>query len=873
MRRAFLALTALTTVAGCADRPTPGAPPPGVPRELATSRARYLSDVRYELRFEVPASRAEPIRGEARIRFGWTGRGRLVLDFAADSGAVEGLEANGELLDIQPVNEHLVVPRAARRRGQNSIRITFRAGDGSLNRSDDFLYALFVPDRARWAFPAFDQPDVKARFALTLDVPAAWTAVANGAEVEVSGHARPGEGERAVYRFAETEPIPTYLFSFAAGRFSVEEAERDGRRMRLYHRETDRSKVARNRQAIFDLHAAALAWLEDYTGIPYPFGKFDFVAIPSFQYGGMEHPGAIFYRAPSLFLDESATQGQRLGRASVIAHETAHMWFGNLVTMRWFDDVWMKEVFANFMAAKIVHPSFPELDHELRFLLAHYPAAYAVDRTEGANPIRQPLENLDEAGTLYGAIIYQKAPVVMRQLELLVGESALRDGLREYLDAHRFGNASWPDLVEVLDRRSALDLAAWSEAWVEEPGRPTVETLVESLGAASRVTFRQSDPRGRGLRWAQALRPWAGGPAGAGFAAPLRLESAEATATLDGAHRAILPNGDGVGYGLFRLTDASRAWLLDHLYEVEPVVPRAVAWLTMWDDLLEGGATPRRWLDMAHAAVAAESDELLLAHMLGDMGDAYWRFLDQAERAEVAPAVEGLLWRRMESAGRVSEKASLFGAYRALALSEEAIARLRRIWERGGGIRGLPLSESDLTGLAQDHALRTPDEAESILERQAARIEDPDRRARFEFVRPALAADPEVRRAFFATLADPANREREPWVLDALSFLNHPLRAADALPDLGAALDLLEEVQRTGDIFFPKRWLDAALSGHASPAAASTIRRFLADRPDLPPRLRGKLLQSSDPVFRAERLKHPESAERARASTGGASRD
>ena len=109
------------------------------------------------------------------------------------------------------------------------------------------------------------------------------------------------------------------------------------------------------------------------------------------------------------------------------------MWFGDLVTMNWFDDVWMKEVFANFMAAKIVNPSFPEVDHDLRFLMANHPAAYGVDRTAGANPIRQPLENLREAGTLYGAIIYQKAPIVMRQLEARVGEDTFRDGLREYL--------------------------------------------------------------------------------------------------------------------------------------------------------------------------------------------------------------------------------------------------------------------------------------------------------------------------------------------------------------------------------------------------------------------------------------------------------
>ena len=244
----------------------------------------------------------------------------------------------------------------------------------------------------------------------------------------------------------------------------------------MLHRETDAAKVARNREAIFDLHASALDWLERYTGIPYPFGKFDFLLVPSFQFGGMEHPGSIFYNASSLLLDPSATTNQKLGRASLIAHETAHMWFGDLVTMRWFDDVWMKEVFANFMAAKIVNPSFPEINHELRFLYAHYPAAYDVDRTAGTNAIRQRLDNLNEAGTLYGAIIYQKAPIVMRQLEMIVTPDGLRDGLREYLKQHAFANASWPDLIALLDRRTPEDLAAWSRAWVEEAGRPTIAT-------------------------------------------------------------------------------------------------------------------------------------------------------------------------------------------------------------------------------------------------------------------------------------------------------------------------------------------------------------------------------------------------------------
>ncbi len=358
------------------------------------------------------------------------------------------------------------MPAASLETGPNAVRVGFNAGEASLNRHADFLYALFVPARARLAIPCFDQPDLKGRWSVTLEHPASWQSAANGAELK-----RTTVGTRSAVQFAETQPLPTYLVAFVAGDFKVESAVRGGRSFRMFHRETDAAKVARNRDAIFDLHARALEFLEAYTTIPYPFDKFDFVLIPAFQFGGMEHAGKILYNASGLLLDESATQNQMLGRASVIAHETSHMWFGDLVTMKWFDDVWMKEVFANFMAAKIVNPSFPAVNHDLRFLLAHYPSAYEVDRTAGANPIRQPLENLNEAGSLYGAIIYQKAPVIMRHLEALLGEDSFRDGLREYLKTFAFKNATWNNLIAILDARTpvgsrrrgaGLGRAAWA---------------------------------------------------------------------------------------------------------------------------------------------------------------------------------------------------------------------------------------------------------------------------------------------------------------------------------------------------------------------------------------------------------------------------
>ena len=326
----------------------------GIPETLATERAAGIRALRYELSFRIPESKTEPLHGTETVRFDLRAPQQVVLDFEQKRERILSVTTGDKAVAFSFVDGHIVVPAIATKAGENAISIEFLAGDESLNRNDEFLYTLFVPARAHYAFPCFDQPNLKARYSLTLDIPAAWQVVANGAET-----ARETANGRAVVRFAETQPLPTYLFAFAAGKFQIETAERNGRTFRMFHRETDAAKVARNRDAIFDLHARALAWLEEYTAIPYPCGKFDFVLIPSFQFGGMEHAGAIFYNASGLMLDDSATQNQLLGRASVISHETSHMWFGDLVTMRWFNDVWMKEVFANFMAAKIVNPSFP----------------------------------------------------------------------------------------------------------------------------------------------------------------------------------------------------------------------------------------------------------------------------------------------------------------------------------------------------------------------------------------------------------------------------------------------------------------------------------------------------------------------------------
>ena len=819
---------------------------------LARARASAIRDVRYDVVLRIPGDRVRPVEGRVVVRFTLRAPTDVVLDFAQAAERVRAVRSGDREVPFTARNGHIVVAADVTRAGENAIAVEFVAGDEALNRGEDFLYTLFVPSRAQLAFPCFDQPDLKARYTLTLTLPASWQVAANAAE---SAEPRAEEPGTVTRRFAETKPLPTYLFAFAAGRFSVETATRNGREMRMLHRETDAAKVARNKEQIFDLHATALAWLEDYTGIPYPFGKFDFVLIPSFQFGGMEHAGAILYNAAGLMLDASATQNQLLGRASVIAHESAHMWFGDLVTMRWFNDVWTKEVFANFMAAKIVNPSFPQVNHELRFLLDHYPSAYQVDRTAGTNAVRQTLGNLNDAGQMYGPIIYDKAPVVMRQLELMVGESAFREGMREYLRRFAYGNATWPELVRILDARTPRDLASWSRAWVDERGRPEFVTAVrlDASGRVSDLTLTQRDPLARGIVWPQRLQVTLGY---GGSAKDLTVDVATPAHGNQGGRRPrraalhpaerrrarlrLLPAGrpqppvpGGAHRGRGRSADARQR--VGHAVGQHAGAPRA----------------PDALFAAAVRALGRETDEQNAQRVLTYAVRAYWRYLTPPQRAARIPAFEAALRAGLARAATQSQKAAWFNAFRDVVASAEGTAWLERVWRRQEQVPGLTLAEQDEIVMAFELAVREVPGWQKILAAQLERTENPDRKARFAFVMPALSADAGERERAFERFAALENRRREAWVLESLQYLNHPLRSAHAVRFVPRALEMLREIQQTGDIFFPTRWTESSLWGHQSPEVAAIVRAFLARNRTYPTRLRWTVLSAADDLFRS----------------------
>lgn len=832
-------------------------PEAGVPYTLARYRSTILTDIRYELAFHLPAEKEMPVQGEERLLFHLAhGAGEpLLLDFRAPAGALRWARINGKTKQLSITNEHLALPADLLHSGADTVELGFTAGNAALNRNPDFLYTLLVPDRARTLFPCWDQPDLKAVFTLTLTAPAGWTVMGNAPLQDSTAM-----GDSCRYRFVASDRIPTYLFSFVAGRWSSITRTVDGRPMRLLYRETDSSKLRLSLDSIFRIEGQALHFMRDYTGIAYPFKKLDIVAVPDFQFGGMEHVGAILFKASSLFLDSGATREQFIGRSNLLSHETAHMWFGDLVTMTWFNDVWMKEVFANFMADKISNVTLPDGNYDLKFLVDHYPAAYSVDRTAGANPIRQQLDNLQDAGSLYGNIIYNKAPIVMRQLELLVGAGAFQQGLRDYLHEHLYGNAGWPDLLQALQKYTKVDLAAWNAVWVDGTGRPVLS--FETPGGRSGIRDYRIAQRGedgsRG-RWPQVFTLALVYPHRIDtFTVNMNARSVSVLAAMRKPGRqAIIANANGYAYGLFEVRNGfnTARWLLDSGMTRLGPVTRAAQYINFYENMLDGKAnTPGQLLEFDRLALTHEPEELNLNVLLDQVSSIFWRFLTPAERIAIAPGLEADLWQTMLRVPAGNEKKLLFRTYSNIVLSGEGEDRLYGIWKDARPPAGVKLSEDDYTGLAAALALRVYPGYMDILQEQGGRIHNSDRKARWQYLQTALSADTAERDRFFASLQDPAARRKEAWVLTALSYLHHPLRVAYSEKYLPATLDWLRDVQHTGDVFFPQSWLAASFGYYQTASAAKIVMDFLARHPDYNPQLKAKILQTTDNLFRARRI-------------------
>ncbi len=800
----------------------------GVSKELATKRKAEITNLKYNLSFNIPESKETPIRGTENIFFNLKTKTQdIILDFKANSSQVEKVLVNNKATDYLFKDEHIIIKAAIFKDGNNCITISFIAGDKALNRNNDYLYTLFVPDHARQAFPCFDQPDLKAHFKLSLTVPSAWEAVSGGKAIS-----NDIKNSIKTISFAETELIPTYLFSFVTGKFEKQSCTNDGREVTAYYRETDPKKLAQL-PIVFNQVFASIKWMEEYTDIPYPFSKYDLIILPGFQFGGMEHVGAVLYNDKRIFISEQPTPDEELNRAELIAHETAHSWFGDMVTMKWFNDVWTKEVFANYMAAKISKTQFSDINHDLNFLKSYQDYALADDRTSGTHPIQQQLDNLQNAGLLYGNIIYDKAPVMMRKLEQQMGSNAFRSGLQKYLKRYAFGNADWDNLITILDKEnSKANLKQFSEVWVKQKGLPNI-TIKASPNA---IKIEQSDPYNRGCIWQQKFKVATVNNGIIAEIVDVDMQKKSVTIPTHKPYQTVIPNYDGMGYGRFIIDEKNAQDLLSQ-WPNEQEINREAMLMSIYENFLMHNISADNCTSYLLDGLDKERNALIASTCCNYLATTIFYLNGDARHL-----AENLLWNMSRNHVIKSCRQKLTRILFSLATDSTVIENLYDLWSKHNDPL---LTEDDYMALSYQLAIRKPELWQSILNKERGQIHGIDRQREFDYISRGCNPDKAEQDKLFESLLHKENRSIEPWTQKLLSILNCELREPYSNKYITPALNILREIQLTGDIFFPKGWVTSLLSGHKSEEAKKLVTDFIASHKEYPTALMNKLLQAA----------------------------
>src|SRR6266704_1057598 len=597
--------------------------PRGIPRELARHRAAQITIVRYRLAF-VLIPKAATTSGNEELRFNLKTLQPVVLDFR--DGRLVSASVNGATISLKLGNGHLEVPRERLRAGENTIRFRFTvpiaAAGKPLTRFEDhddgseYIYSLFVPMDASMAFPCFDQADLKGRFTLELTAPESWTVISNTAVASV---AAVDTGQRHT-QFAETLPISTYLFAFATGPF---------RRLptspgmpELYVRKSKFDRAQTEAPEVRQIAARGVQYLSDFFAQPFPFPKYDMVLIPGLAYGGMEHAAATFLREESVLFRTAPTHTDLLNRDILILHELTHQWFGDLTTMRWFDDLWLKEGFAQYMAFHALASLKPSENIWKRFYQAIKPAAYSIDSTKGTTPIYQNIANLQDAKSAYGAVVYSKAPGVIKQLAFVLGEEDFRDSLRLYLKEHAYANAEWSDLVHSFERVSGNSLQEWAAMWIRHRGMPQIDVVwsCDSQHRIDHFSLTQHDVLGEGGIWPvgmQVLFEYTD-RAPSHIHAELNTERAELQEVIaKPCPQYVFLNDQDYAYGRFLLDERSRQVVIERLGGVSDVFERTLLWGSLWDAIREADLAPRDFVELALRLLPHETDEALAQNLIG----------------------------------------------------------------------------------------------------------------------------------------------------------------------------------------------------------------------------------------------------------------
>jgi aminopeptidase N len=834
-------------------------PTEGVTRELAQSRASQISDIHYQLSLTLsPEANEIPGREEITLVL-TTAADPIILDYR--DGSVSTLTVDGAPAESQSANGHLIIPAHFFIPGKNRIALDFTSGIAASGRAitrfldrDDgaqYIYSLFVPMDASQAFPCFDQPDLKARFDLDVTAPDTWTVVSN-TRIEGAKPAKPGF---RLTDFAETQPLPTYLFAFAAGPFRAV----PGEGFRLFVRQSQFDRATQEAPEVLRIARAGVRHMAEYFHRSFPFGKYDFVLIPGFPFGGMEHAGATFLREESVLFRSVPTEGDKIQRAALVLHETAHQWFGDLVTMRWFDDLWLKEGFAQYMAYETLATLYPPDEIWKRFYQSFKPAAYAIDSTQGTTPIHQSIANLKDAKSAYGAIVYSKTPGILRQLSFVIGETAFRDGVRLFLREHEYGNAEWADLIHAYERASGKPLGAWADAWIKQRGMPQVDAAWSCKdGLLDRFTLHQTDVLGEGHLWpmrTQILLAYDNAPP---LTVPASLsESVASVAEAIGkpCPAWVFANDQDYAYGRFLLDERSLQYvteLVGQRHGLPEPFRRALLWGAVWDGVRELQMAPSAYIRLAVRALPAETDEAITQSVLGHTTAAFQRYLGDAQRVLLAPDLEAMLERRMQDAPDLSLRILYYRSFRSIATTPAALAQLKSILAGASGVPGLEIKPLDRWTMITALLANADADAPALLHAEQERDSSGDGR-KYAFVAGAARPDAAVKRQYFKDYLE-NQALQEDWIEQSLGAFNYWNQSALTLPYLEPALASLPQIKRDRKIFFVLAWLNAFIGGQDSAAAAVEVRQWLkAHPPD--PDLERKVLEVLDELDRTVRIR------------------
>jgi aminopeptidase N len=904
---------------------------PGVSQTLAKWRAANYSDVRYKL--DLTLEKMSPVlKGTVEVKVNLSviadtepGPGRdIILDWRKirgkeDLSTVSNISLNNKPASFQETNEHIVISGAAN--GENTVRLDFTSPiltTGSaitryLDRQDqgEYIYSLFVPSDASTAFPVFDQPDLKAVFKLSASLPEGWNMVSNGLP-NVFRTAKSVE-------FYETKPISPYVFAFAAGDFKIftekfldagfggagnlSEAREISEKARvhtgnyIYVRRSQAEKFKQHAEEVFRLNREGVKFLESYFDYKFPFPKYDLVLIPEFPFGGMEHAGATFLREEAVIFPQEPTANNYISRANVIFHEAAHQWFGDTVTMRWFDDLWLKEGFAEFMAYKTLEKVMPEYNAWKVFYERNKQAAYLTDSTRGTTPIYQEIPNLSAAKSAYGNIVYRKAPSFLKQAEFYLGEDKFQTAVRAFLKKHEYANAGWEDLVREFESAAGRNLKDWADVWVRKPGMPIFRIKIGDGTRFGKLTgrpeetnlvFSQSSTHSPDTLWMENLQFLYVYADNTRHSEIVEIKKGDreieevwgvylgdkgtaATARNIRPPRFIFPNYRDYGYGIFLLDEQSKKYVLKNIQNEKDDFLRTMMWGSLWDSVREAELDPKDYVELVIKNLGAEKDEVTISTLLGRVSTAMNYYLADKQREQAAPRLEALLLGKMSTAETLGQKLTFYRSFLNIATTAGARKTLKELLKAGWGKpvvkEGItpaapappvpygipPLKTKDKFDILTRLIILNDPEAHGLLA-ELEKIETSDEAKRYAYAARAGIPSAGSKAKIFEDFT--SNKDiSESWIEAAFGPFNSVRHSDLTLSYLERALAELPNLKRNRKIFFVNGWLGAFIGGQRSEQALAIVDKFLAANPNLDKDLRLKVLENVDGLERAVRIR------------------